>query len=260
VLEYFTHLSIECSIDSICMTMKKEDITMLRKLFVIIFLAVIVTMFAVTVTSAIEPKFKKQDLKAATAECADPGACAPEVVPTIDEDGNYNLALLDVAKPNADSVIAGYCPARHCTEYLNDGFYNNCRSWITGDAATPEAWAEIDMGAVYPIIRVGFGSDHCGFYKDRAGSDFVILAATKYDKDSKAASWKIVYDNKKGPIPNQTLYFDFPATRAQYIRISVTGTAGVRMDEIEIYCSKSGFAVNKEDKLTTCWGGIKIQY
>lgn len=260
MLEYFTHLSIECSIDSICMTMKKEDVTMLRKLFVIIFLAVIVTILTTTVTSAIEPKFKKQDLKAATAACDDPGACAPEVVPTIDEDGNYNLALLEVAKPNADSLIAGYCPARHCTEYLNDGFYNNCRSWITGDKSAPEAWAEIDLGAAYPIKKVGFASDHCGHYADRAGNDFKILTATKYDADSKAASWKTVYDNKKGLTPNKTMYFDFDETKAQYVRISVTGTAGVRIDEIEIYCSKSGFAVNKEGKLATCWGEIKIQY
>ena len=252
------HLSIECSIDSIYMTMKMEDIIMLRKLFVIIFLAVIVTMFVATVTSAIEPKFKKQDLKEATAACNDPGACAPEVVPTIDEDGNYNLALLEVATPNADSLIAGYCPARHCTEYLNDGFYNNCRSWITGDKFAPEAWAEVDMGAAYPIIRVGFGSDHCGHYADRAGNDFKILVATKYDADSKATSWKTVYDNKKGLIPNQTMYFDFNETEARYVRISILNSPGVRIDEIEIY--GSGLAVNKEGKLTTCWGDIKIQY
>jgi len=260
VLEYFTHLSIECSINRICMTMKKEAITMLGKLLVVIFLAVFVTMFVATVTSAIEPKFKKLDLKKATAECDDPGACPPEEVPTVDEKGNYNLALLAVAEPNADSLIDGYCPARHCLEYLNDGFWNNCRSWITGDAAAPEAWAEIDMKAAYPIIRVGFGSDHCGHYMDRAGGNFVILAATKYSEDSKAATWKTVYDNKNGPVPNGTLYYDFPATKAQYIRISVTGTAGLRIDEIEIYCTKGGFAVNNEGKLANCWGEIKIQY
>jgi hypothetical protein len=240
--------------------MKKEDITMLRKLFVIIFLAVIVTILTTSMTSAIEPKFKKQDIKAATDACKDGSPCKPELVSTIDKDGNYNLALLEAAKPNADSLLAGYCPDRHCLEYLNDGFYNNCRSWITGDKIAGEAWAEIDMGAVYPIKKVGFGSDHCGNYQDRAGNDFKILVATKYDADSKAASWKTVYDNKKGLTPNQTLYFDFDETKAQYMRISILNSPGVRIDEIEIYCSKSGFAVNKEDKLTTCWGGIKIQY
>jgi len=233
---------------------------MLRKLFVIIFLAVIVTMFTVTMTSAIEPKFKEQDLKKATAECQDTSPCKPEEVPTIDEDGNYNLALLEVAKPNADSLIAGYCPDRHCTEYLNDGFYNNCRSWITADLLAPEAWAEIDLGAAYPIKKVGFGSDHCGNYQDRCGNDFKILLATKYDEDSKAASWTTVYDNKKGDAPHQTTYYEFNETRAQYVRISVSNSSGVRIDEIEIYCSKSGFAVNNEGKLATCWGEIKIQY
>jgi len=233
---------------------------MLRKSFVIISLAVIVTMFVATVASA-ELKFKVQDLEAAIAGCDDPGACPPELVPTIDEDGNYNFALLEGAKPNADSTIAGYCPARHCMEYLNDGFWNNCRSWITGDALAPETWAEIDLGAVYPVKRVGFGSDHCGHYMDRAGNDFVILAATTYNADSKAATWKMVYDNQKGLTPNATLYCDFPETNAQYVRISVTGAAGERIDEIEIYGSALDTSyVSSHDKLTICWGQVKTQY
>ena len=217
-------------------------------------------MFAAIVASAIEPKFKKQDIDKATEECQDGSPCKPELVPTIDKDGSYNLALLEAAMPNADSLIAGWCPARHCTEYLNDGFYNNCRSWISAKPSGQEAWAEIDMGSAYPIKKIGFGSDHCANYKDRAAKDFRILVAKDYNEKSDGGSWKVVYDNKNGEQITETTYFEFNEVEARYVRISVLSTSAseVRIDEIEIY--GSGLAVNKKGKVATCWGEIKIQY
>ncbi len=225
---------------------------MIRKLIIFIILAIFIVMPA----SAWE--FKEQDIKKATDECKDDSPCKPELVPTTDKDGNVNLALLKVATPNADSLLGGWCPARHCTEYLNDGFYNNCRSWITSKPSGQEAWAEIDMGAVYQIKKVGFGSDHCGNYKDRSAKDFKILVATKYNKDSNDNSWKVVYDNKDGEMVNQTKYFDFNPVEARYVRISITKSnqSEVRIDEIEIY---GGFLdVNPKSKLASYWGQIKI--
>ena len=129
------------------------------------------------------------------------------LTPLKDDKGNINLALLEEAKPNADSLIAGWCPDRHCTEYLNDGFYNNCRSWITGSGG-PSAWCEVDMGNAYRIKKVGIGSDHCGNYQDRSAKDFKVLVATQYNKDSKAATWKVAYDNKNGDNVHETVYFE----------------------------------------------------
>ena len=76
-------------------------------------------------------EFKEQDIKAATDACDAGGKPGPEFVPTV-RDKQPNLALLKDAKAEASSLIDGWCPRRHCTEYLNDGFYNNCRSWIIG--------------------------------------------------------------------------------------------------------------------------------
>ncbi|MBM3240897.1 discoidin domain-containing protein [Candidatus Poribacteria bacterium] len=230
---------------------------MLKRFFAFFFVTVLASMFFAAVTEAWNPKFKKQDIDKATKECQDGSPCKPELVSTEDDEGNFNLALLEDAKPNADSLIAGWCPARHCTEYLNDGFYNNCRSWITGSVGA-EAWAEVDMGDVYPIKKVGIGSDHCGNYQDRFAKDFKILVATEYNKDSKAGTWEEVYDNKKGDEVHKTVYFEFKEVEARYVRIFVvTGGSGVRIDELEIYGGPS--AVNPQSKSATCWGQIKMQ-
>jgi len=231
---------------------------LLKKFLVVVFVVVAVSIFLVSVTEAVEYKFKEQDIAKATEGCKDGSPCKPELVSTEDGEGNFNLALLEEAKPNADSVIAGWCPDRHCTEYLNDGFYNNCRSWITGSSG-PEAWAEVDLGDVYLVKKVGIGSDHCGNYQDRFAQDFKILVATQYNADSKAATWKEVYDNKNGAAVHETVYFEFKEVEARYVRIFVvTGGGGVRIDEMEIYGKAlTETAAHPQGKLTTTWGQMK---
>ena len=231
---------------------------MLKKFLVVVFWVVAVSIFIVSVTEAVDYQFKEQDIAKATEECDDGSPCKPELVPTQDDEGNINLALLEDAKPNADSVIAGWCPQRHCTEYLNDGFFNNCRSWITNSPG-PEAWAEVDLGDVYLVKKVGIGSDHCGNYQDRFAQDFKILVATEYNEDSNAGTWKEVYDNKNGDEVHETVYFEFQETEGRYVRIFVvTGGGGVRIDEIEIYgTALTETAVYPQGKLTTTWGQIK---
>ena len=231
---------------------------MLKKIFALFFVVVFASMLFAAVTEAWNPKFKEQDIKKATKECVDGSPCKPELVPTEDDDGNFNLALLEDAEPNVDSLIAGWCPDRHCTEYLNDGFYNNCRSWITGSGG-PEAWAEVDMGDVYPIKKVGIGSDHCGNYQDRFAKDFKILVATNYKEDSKATTWKVAYDNNNGDAVHETVYFEFKEVEARYVRIYVeTGGGGVRIDELEVYGGPR--AVNPQSKIASYWGQIKMLY
>jgi hypothetical protein len=231
---------------------------LLNKFLVIVSMTLSVSMFIATITEAADYQFKERDIDKATEECDDGSPCKPELVPTEDDDGNVNFALLEAATPNADSVIAGWCPQRHCTEYLNDGFYNNCRSWIT-DSGGPEAWAEVDMGDVYVIKKVGIGSDHCGNYQDRFAQDFKILVATEYNEDSRADSWQEVYDNQNGAEVHETLYFEFPAVAASHVRIFVeTGGGGVRIDELEVYgTALTETAVYPQGKVTATWGYIK---
>jgi len=229
---------------------------MLRRFFVVFFVAVFASMLFAVVTEAWNPEFKERDIEEAEGLCA--GApCPPELVSTMDDEGNINLALLENAEPNAESFLPGY--AIHQIEHLNDGFYNNCRSWISG--TTAETWAEIDLGDVYEgIKKVAFGSDQCGHYADRAATKFDVLVATEYNADSSAATWKKVYsyDDADNPI-HTTVPFNFTFVEARYVRISIlTSNQGeVRVDEIEIYGIGPATAVYPQGKLTTTWGQIK---
>ena len=228
---------------------------MLKKFFAVFFVAVFASMFFAVVTEALKPEFKERDMDEAEKLCA--GApCPPELVPTEDGKGNINLALLEDAEPNAESLLPGY--AIHQIEHLNDGFYNNCRSWISG--TTAETWAEIDLGDVYEgIKKVAIGSDHCGNYTDRAATKFDILVATEYNADSSAGTWNKVYsyDDASNPI-STTTPSEFNPVEARYVRILVftSNQAEVRIDEMEIYGSVLT-AVYPQGKLTTTWGQIK---
>ena len=154
-------------------------------------------------------------------------------------------------------MIAGWCPGRHCTEYLNDGFYNNCRSWIIG--AIP-GWAQIDIGAVATVNRVFLGSEHAPFWKDRFPSDFDVLVATeKADADSNAKTWTkvLTYNNKTGGPISETTELKFKDVEARWVRIHVRANDGARIDEVEIYGGKNPLSVASTGKLTTTWAQIK---
>ena len=199
-------------------------------------------------------EFKEQDIKAATDACEAGGKPGPEFVPTVRDKEEPNLALLKDAVPEASSQLQGWCPRRHCIEYLNDGFYNNCRSWIIG--ALP-GWAQIDMGDVANVNRVYFGSDHSQGFVDRTTADFdILVATTKADPNSDANTWKKVYTHKGDPI-SKTTEFTFKDVEARWLRVHIRSNAGARIDEIEIYGGKDPMAVEPHEKLTTIWGQLK---
>jgi len=219
-------------------------------------------------------KFIEQNMDQANKECDHGDKGKPEFVPTV-RDGEPNLALMAGAKAAFSDEIAngGYCPkphnpkgkeiGRHCGVYINDGFYNNCRSWIGGKYP---GWIQVDLGKVATINRIFMGSDHSGGFADRAATQFDVLVATdKADKDSAAASWKkaFSYNNKEKPIRGTT-EFKFAAVKGRYVRIHIIGPAGARVDELEIYGGKSplggGAAVQAAGKLTTNWGQIKHSF
>jgi len=199
-------------------------------------------------------KFKQQDMKVAEKECDHGGKPLPEYVPTI-RDGEPNMALLEQASFKVLNTIAGWCPKRHCDKYLNDGFYNNCRSWIMGAAPS---WAQIDIGEVGNINRIIFGSDHSQGFADRSCNDFDILVADKEAAEkSNAATWKKVYEHKKGDPVRETTEFKFKDVQARWVRIDIRGAAGARIDELEIYGGRFPLSVDPVSKLTTTWTEIK---
>lgn len=197
--------------------------------------------------------FKEQDIDAATKECEAGGKPGPEFVPTV-RDKQPNLALLKDAKAEASSLIDGWCPRRHCTEYLNDGFYNNCRSWIIGPIP---GWVQIDIGAVANVNRIYFGSDHSQGFLDRTAADFdILVATTKADPNSEANTWKKVYTHKGGPI-SKTTEISFDDVDARWLRIHIRGNAGARIDELEIYGGNNPMTVEPIEKLTIIWAQVK---
>jgi len=220
---------------------------MVQKKMVMFFLTLILSMGL-----AFSVYAQKQPFPEGWAQDAGP---EPEEVPEVDERGAINVALLPDTAPNSSSCIAGY-EDRHNTEYLNDGWYNNPRSWIVGDPLP--GWVEIDLGAVYQVDKVAFGSEHTAQWEDRAVEAFSVLVATEYDADSGAATWTEVFSYSGDPV-RDTTPFTFDAAAAQWVRIDISAADGCRIDELEIYAMPDTSAVDSTDKLTTKWGRIKTE-
>ena len=165
---------------------------------------------------------------------ADPPNCSPPspaVVPLRDNAGLYNLALLKQAGSTASSLIAKY-PDRHQIQYLNDGWYNNCRSWIPDKMP---AWIEVDLGDEFMIEKIVFGSEHTAYYKDRAATYFAVKLATLSQYPNR---WQevLTYNQPDKPI-QRTTAFEFKPMSARYVHIEfyASDIDNVRIDEVEIY-------------------------
>jgi len=153
----------------------------------------------------------------------------PEPVP-INSHGLANLALLNQATATASSVITGFSD-RHRVIFLNDGWYNNCRSWIPNSMP---AWLEIDLGSVYEVHNVRIGSEHSTYWNDRSPSEFAIRL-----RADAVSEWTLVYQHNAGQEPvSRTEEFSFGPRRARDVRIDFTASRfgdPVRVDEVEIY-------------------------
>ncbi|MGQ9574521.1 MAG: HzsA-related protein [Thermoguttaceae bacterium] len=164
------------------------------------------------------------------------GAGTAEIkVPRQDGLGFANLALGPAARPEASSLLPGY--PIHQIAHLNDGLAGNRYSWIS--RAEP-SWAQIDLGDVYWVYCVAFGSDSSRQYQDRAATRFSILAARRYNADSGAATWKPVYRHSDGSPVHVRREFQFPPVEARWIRVAIEAahSGQVRIDELEIYGQK----------------------
>jgi hypothetical protein len=149
------------------------------------------------------------------------------------ERGRRNLALLPDAKANASSLYADGAMPIHQIAHLHDGWRGNRVSWI---AKTSAAWAEIDLGRSYTISQVRLSNDATRQHSDRKPVDYRILAATQYDADSVAATWKPVADVSGEPLLG-TRDFSFAPCQARWVRVQILKSEAnePRLDEIEIY-------------------------
>ncbi|MCS7305828.1 MAG: discoidin domain-containing protein, partial [Thermoguttaceae bacterium] len=161
--------------------------------------------------------------------------------PKKDELGFENLAIRPGAKVNASSLLPGY--AIHQIAHLNDGKLGNSHSWISRGEPS---WAEIDLGELFWVYKVAFGSDSSGQYQDRAPRQFAILAAREYQADSAASTWQVVYKADGSPV-HVRREFKFPPVQARWIRLQIQSAAGgeARIDELEIYGQKEPIPLEK---------------
>jgi Hydrazine synthase alpha subunit middle domain/F5/8 type C domain len=182
-------------------------------------------------------------------------AAAPAdlTVPDRDERGLANLALAPGAKPQASSVyLDGQLPI-HQIAHLNDGKAGNSYSWISKGEPS---WAEIDLGDVYWVCKVAFGSDSSQRYGDRAATAFAVLTAERYDVESKAEVWKTVYRQEGGAPVNVRTEFRFRPVQARWVRIGIEAAnqTEARIDEIEVYGQKGPIPAEKVGPLTESAG------
>ena len=148
--------------------------------------------------------------------------------------GFPNLARGPQARPAASSVFQDGRVPIHQVAHLNDGLEGNAHSWISKGEPS---WAEIDLGGVYWVCKVAFGSDSSQQYGDRAATSFAILAATRYDRDSTAASWQTVYQQADGPPVHVRREFRLRPVQARWVRVAIAAASSgeARVDEIEVF-------------------------
>jgi len=156
----------------------------------------------------------------------------PDPAPLFAPDGRRNLALLVGARASASSVIPGY-PELHTVAHLNDGYYENPASWVS---AQDPSWVEIDLGAVYTINEVAFGSEHQPRFNDRAVDQFEVRVATGYAAPPQDRVWKSVFNYNGAPI-HTTEHFRFDPVDARWVQVLIRRAEGssARIDELEIY-------------------------
>jgi len=161
-----------------------------------------------------------------------PGRPAALKVPGKDQLGFRNLALGRKATPAASSLLPGH--AIHQVAHLNDGLVGNDHSWISKE---DPSWAQIDLGEVYWVYKVAFGSDTSGRHRDRAATTFSILAATEYSDEGKARTWSTVFKQVDGPPIHVRTEFKFKPVRARWVRIAIEAAnrSEARIDEIEVF-------------------------
>jgi hypothetical protein len=165
-----------------------------------------------------------------------PDPCGAQIVPLRDRVGRLNLARLRSVRISASSSHQ----ARPVT-MLNDGFYDDCRSWIAADGQQ-SAEITLDLGNTYIIQNIALTNLYHPFASS-TGRDRFISAATVWAGDTKEDLDLIpvaLPDVRPGQDPNLAgrKEWDTGDIRARIIRIRIERTLDgnpARIDEIEVY-------------------------
>ncbi len=187
---------------------------------------------------AVRPRRARGRAPQLPAPSPPPGARARAVVgldvavPRRDEAGFANLALDPQARPAASSEFPGH--AIHKIAHLNDGQGGNQHSWISKGEPS---WAEIDLGGVYWVYKVAFGSDSSMLHNDRAATSFSVRVATEYNTDTSASTWTTVHKQSGGEPVHVRRELKFKPVQARWVRVAIDASNAlqVRIDEIEVY-------------------------
>jgi hypothetical protein len=150
--------------------------------------------------------------------------------------GLWNLALLRTASASSSSSLSKATAGYHRTEYLNDGWYNNGRSWVPAEAdnvghcAFP-VWAEIDLGAEFSVHVVALTNELRVLHRDRGATMLSIEAITSQQSTffASISDGTALRGRREFPVPS--------ALRARRIRVTITAAEGgscPRLDEIEV--------------------------
>ena len=122
--------------------------------------------------------------------------------PCIDElevwsqDTNVALASSGTV-PSASSVLPGY--EIHQLKHINDGKYNNERSWISNE---PGGWVELKFPNEVTIDRVVWGRDRSGRFTDRVPIEYEISIEDGSGKRHRIGSHEGRLDSKtREPVP-----------------------------------------------------------
>ncbi|NQT51565.1 hypothetical protein HQ576_05925, partial [bacterium] len=116
--------------------------------------------------------------------------------------------------------------------------------WISGGEPS---WAEIDLGDVYCVYKVTFGSDSSRQHSDRATSTFRVLVATEHSADSEAKTWTPVHKQDGGAAVHARTEFKFKPIEARWVRVVIAGSNAnqARIDELEVYGQKGSIPLEK---------------
>jgi hypothetical protein len=157
--------------------------------------------------------------------------------------GFANLALGPKARAAASSVLPGH--VIHQVAHLNDGRLGNAHSWIS---ASDPSWAEVDLGEIYWVWKVAFGSDSSRQHSDRAATGFSILAAIERSEEPKAVSWRVVLRRAGGEPVRVREEFAFRPVQARWVRVAIEATNSgtqARIDELEVFGQKEPIALER---------------
>ena len=137
--------------------------------------------------------------------------------PCIDELEVFNAAGRNVAlaqrgtkvTTSGDRVEAD----RHEPRFVNDGLYGNSRSWMSSE--TGKGWVQLEFPAEQEIVRVVWGRDREGRFKDRLATEYRIETASGDD-------WHLVADST-----------DRQSWDAEAAPVAEFTTAGLSFDEMQ---------------------------